>query len=492
MSATLIIGLIIAYFCILIFISYLTSRNTDSETFFLANRSSPWYVVAFGMIGTSLSGVTFVSIPGMVAAAEFSYLQFVLGYLLGYFVIATVLMPLYYRMNLVSIYTYLEDRFGWWSYKTGAGFFLLSRTLGAAIRLFLVAGVLQLAVFDDFGIPFSVSVTITIALIWVYTFRGGMKTIIWTDTFQTTAMLLAVGTSIWLISDELNLGFQGLVDTIQASDYSQVFYWDVKDSKYFLKQFFSGAFIAIVMTGLDQDMMQKNLSCKNIGEAQKNMFWFSIILVFVNILFLALGALLYIYASAKGIALPERGDDVFPFLALNHFSYFAGIVFILGIIAITYASADSALTALTTSFCVDFLNFKNRPEQERVRLRYMVHAGISVVMGLVIIVFDILNNDNVVTAVFKVAGYTYGPLLGLYTFGIYTKRAVRDKFVPAVCIIAPLLTFIISYNSVDWFWGYEFGFEVLILNGFLTFAGLMAVSNGRIDELELAHEQQTA
>ncbi|MCX2740032.1 sodium:solute symporter [Pontibacter anaerobius] len=489
MSSTLIIGLIIAYFCILIFISYLTSRNSDSETFFLANRSSPWYVVAFGMIGTSLSGVTFVSIPGMVAAAEFSYLQFVLGYLLGYFVIATVLMPLYYRMNLVSIYTYLEQRFGWWSYKTGAAFFLLSRTLGAAIRLFLVAGVLQLAVFDDFGIPFSVSVIITIALIWVYTFRGGMKTIIWTDTFQTTAMLLAVGTSIWLISDELNLSFQALVNTVQESDYSQVFFWDFKDSKYFLKQFFSGAFIAIVMTGLDQDMMQKNLSCKNIGEAQKNMFWFSIILVFVNILFLALGALLYIYANAKGIALPERGDDVFPFLALNHFTYFAGIVFILGIIAITYASADSALTALTTSFCVDFLNFKNRPEQERVRVRYIVHAGISVAMGLVIIVFDILNNDNVVTAVFKVAGYTYGPLLGLYSFGIYTKRAVRDRFVPAVCIMAPLLTFIISYNSVDWFWGYEFGFEVLILNGLLTFIGLIAVSSGTIDELELAQEQ---
>lgn len=492
MSPTLIIGLILGYFCILIFISYLTSRNTDSETFFLANRSSPWYVVAFGMIGTSLSGVTFVSIPGMVAGAQFSYLQFVMGYLLGYLVIATVLMPLYYRMNLVSIYTYLEDRFGWWSYKTGAAFFLLSRTLGAAIRLFLIAGVLQLAVFDELGIPFSVSVLITIALIWVYTFRGGMKTIIWTDTFQTTAMLTAVGITIWLIADELNLGFKGIVDTITASEYSQVFFWDGKDSKNFFKQFFSGAFITIVMTGLDQDMMQKNLSCKNIGEAQKNMFWFSIILFVVNILFLSLGALLYIYAQAKGIALPERGDDVFPFLALNHFSAFAGIVFILGIIAITYASADSALTALTTSFCVDFLNFKDRPEQERVRLRYLVHGGISLVMGLVIIVFELLNNDSVVTAVFKVAGYTYGPLLGLYAFGIYTKRAVRDKLVPAVCIIAPLLTFIISYNSADWFWGYEFGFEVLILNGFLTFVGLMAVSAGRIDELELAREQQTA
>jgi Na+/proline symporter len=488
MSPTLIIGLIVAYFFILIFISYLTSKNTDSDTFFLANRQSPWYVVAFGMIGTSLSGVTFVSIPGMVQKAQFSYLQLVLGYLLGYFVIATVLMPMYYRLNLVSIYTYLEQRFGYWSYKTGAGFFLLSRTLGAAIRLFLVAGVLQLAVFDSLGVPFAVSVVITIALIWVYTFRGGMKTIIWTDTFQTTAMLLAVGISIWLISDELNLGFQGMVNTIEESEYSQVFFWDVKDSRYFLKQFFSGAFIAIVMTGLDQDMMQKNLSCKNIGEAQKNMFWFSIILVFVNILFLSLGALLYIYANTKGIDLPAKGDDVFPFLALGHFPQIVGLVFILGIIAITYASADSALTALTTSFCVDFLDFKSKSEHERVRMRYIVHVGFSVLMVLVILAFDVLNSENVVTAVFKVAGYTYGPLLGLYTFGLYTKRAVRDQFVPAICVVAPLLTFIISHNSVDWFWGYEFGFEVLILNGFLTFAGLMAVSAGKIDELELAQK----
>lgn len=444
------------------------------------------------MIGTSLSGVTFVSIPGMVQNAQFSYLQLVLGYLLGYFVIATVLMPMYYRLNLVSIYTYLEQRFGYWSYKTGAGFFLLSRTLGAAIRLFLVAGVLQLAVFDGLGVPFAVSVIITIALIWVYTFRGGMKTIIWTDTFQTTAMLVAVGISIWLISDELNLGFQGLVNTIEASEYSQVFFWDVKDSRYFFKQFFSGAFIAIVMTGLDQDMMQKNLSCKNIGEAQKNMFWFSIILVFVNILFLSLGALLYIYANTKGIDLPAKGDDVFPFLALGHFPQIVGLVFILGIIAITYASADSALTALTTSFCVDFLDFKNRSEHERVRMRYIVHVGFSVLMVLVILAFDVLNSDNVVTAVFKVAGYTYGPLLGLYTFGLYTKRAVRDRFVPLICVVAPLLTYIISDNSIDWFWGYEFGFEVLILNGFLTFTGLMAVSSGRIDELELAQEKQVS
>jgi len=456
----------------------------------LANRRSPWYIVAFGMIGTTLSGVTFISIPGMVKAAQFSYLQMVLGYLAGYFVIATVLMPLYYRLNLVSIYTYLEQRFGYWSYKTGAAFFLLSRTLLAAIRLFLVAGVLQLAVFDDLGIPFAVSVIITILLIWVYTFRGGMKTLIWTDTFQTLTMLVAVATTIWIISDELNYSFQSLVSTVQESSYSQVFVWDVKAGNYFWKQFLSGAFITIVMTGLDQDMMQKNLSCRNIGDAQKNMFWFNVILVIVNVLFLTLGVLLYIYAESKGLTLPGKADDVYPFLALNHFSAFLGIVFILGIIAITYASADSALAALTTSFCVDFLNFGEKSEHERIRLRYYTHAGVSVVMVLVVVAFDLLDSPSVIYTMFTVAGYTYGPLLGLYAFGLYTKRNIRDRFVPLICLVAPVLTYIISYNSIDWFWGYQFGFEVLILNGFLTFTGLMAISKGKIGELELAQENR--
>jgi Na+/proline symporter len=476
MSATLIIGLIIAYFCVLIFISYITGKNTDSYTFFLANRKSPWYVVAFGMIGATLSGVTFVSVPGMVRDAQFSYLQLLLGYMAGYLVIGTVLLPLYYRLNLVSIYTYLEQRFGFWSYKTGAAFFLLSRTLSTAIRLFLVASVLQLAVFDEIGIPFAVTVAVTILLIWVYTFRSGMKTIIWTDTFQTAAMLTAVGVSIWVVSDELNLGFQGMVDTIAASDYSKVFNWDFKDNQYFLKQFFAGAFITIVMTGLDQDMMQKNLSCKNIGEAQKNMFWFTGILTVVIVMFLSLGALLYLYASSKGIALPERGDDVFPYLALNHFPPVVGIAFILGIIAIAYASADSALTSLTTSFCVDFLNFKERSEHERVRLRYFVHIGFSILIGLVIIAVNAFNSQSLIATVLQVAGYTYGPLLGLYSFGLYTRRQVRDRYVPAISLVAPILTYIISANSAAWFNGYQFGFEVLILNGLLTFIGLLAIS----------------
>jgi Na+/proline symporter len=476
MSATLIISLIIGYFAALVLISLLTSRRTDSDTFFLANRQSPWYVVAFGMIGATLSGVTFVSVPGMVRDLQFSYMQLVLGYLAGYAVIATVLLPLYYRLNLVSIYTYLEQRFGFWSYKTGAAFFLLSRTLGSAIRLFLVASVLQLAVFDQMGIPFAATVIITIVLIWAYTFRGGMKTIIWTDTFQTTAMLLAVGVSIWVVADELNLGFQGMVNTITESDYAGVFNWNYKEDRYFLKQFFSGAFITIVMTGLDQDMMQKNLSCKNLGDAQKNMFWFSVILLLVNILFLSLGALLYLYATAKGIDLPTKGDDVFPFLALNHFPAVVGIAFILGIIAIAYASADSALTALTTSFCVDFLDFKNRSEHERVRLRYAVHIGFSVLLAVVILAVKALNNQSLIATVLQVAGYTYGPLLGLYTFGLYTRRQVRDRFVPVICVVAPLLTYIISANSAAWFNGYTFGFEVLMLNGLLTFVGLMAIS----------------
>ncbi|WP_181304387.1 sodium:solute symporter [Rufibacter sp. XAAS-G3-1] len=486
MSSTLILGIIVAYFCILILISFLTSKKGEStDSFFLANRSSPWYVVAFGMIGTSLSGVTFISVPGMVENAQFSYLQLILGNMLGYFVVALVLMPLYYRLNLVSIYTYLEQRFGYWSYKTGAGFFLLSRTLGAALRLYLVTGVLQLAVFDNLGVPFEVTVVITIGLIWVYTFRGGMKTIIWTDTFQTLAMLICVGISIITISQDLNLSFNGMVNTISESRFSQVFFWDVKDPRYFFKQFFSGFFIAIVMVGLDQDMMQKNLSCKNLKEAQKNMFSFTVIILFVNILFLSLGALLYLYAEAKGVTLPTKGDDVFPFLALNYFSAFMAIVFILGITAITYASADSALTALTTSFCVDFLDFKNRPETERIRLKNWVHLGFSVIMAVVIIIFKIVNDESVVQAVFKVAGYTYGPLLGLYSFGVFTNRPVRDNVVPLICVLAPILTYIISLNSVDWFWGYEFGFEVLILNGFLTFMGLYSVSRKKTEFVDV-------
>lgn len=464
------------YFLFLILISYFTTRHTDDHTFFTANRQSPWFLVAFGMIGASLSGVTFISVPGWVASTQFSYMQMVLGYLVGYLVIGTVLMPLYYKLNLVSIYTYLETRFGFWSYKTGAFFFLLSRIIGASFRLFLVAGVLQLVMFDAWGVPFWVTVLVTIALIWLYTFKGGIKTIVWTDSLQTLFMLLAVGVTIAYIGKELSFSGSEMIAAITESEYSQVFVWEWQPGNNFFKQFLAGTFIAIVMTGLDQDMMQKNLTCKNIGDAQKNMFWFSVILVFVNLLFLALGALLYIYAHTKGIDIPNRSDDLFPMLALDHFNIFSGIIFLLGITAAAYSSADSALTALTTSFCVDFLGFEHREAKKNKKAtRIKVHLAFSILLFIVIVLFRLINNESVISSVFKAAGYTYGPLLGLYAFGLFTKLKVKDQLVPIVCVISPLLCYVINIYSSELLWGYSFGFEILVLNGLITFIGLLAI-----------------
>lgn len=482
MSPILVFGVMASYFSLLIIISFITSKSTSNETFFTGNKQSPWFVVAFGMIGASLSGVTFISIPGEVGAiispAEpsykaFSYFQIVLGYLLGYFVIANVLMPLYYRLNLVSIYTYLDQRFGLKTYKTGSLFFLISQTMGASLRLFLVAGVLQIAFFDAYGIPFVVTVTVIILLIWMYTFRSGIRTIVYTDTLQTLFMLLAVFITIFTVTKELDFSFKDLVSALETHSYSKIFFWDWKSSKFFIKQFFSGAFIAIVMTGLDQNMMQKNLTCKNIGEAKKNMYWFSGILVPVNFLFLCLGLLLYIYATQKGISMPEQSDDLYPILALRYFSSFVGIVFLLGITAAAFSSADSALTSLTTAFCVDFMNLGEKTEKAQKTTRLKVHIGFSFVMFLVIVIFRVINDDSVITAVFKVAGYTYGPLLGLYSFGLFTRYKVKDKWVPIVAVISPIITYFISTNSATWFNGYIFGFELLILNGLITFVGLL-------------------
>jgi len=484
MSPLLVAGIISGYFLILISISYFTSKNATNETFFTGNRQSPWFVVAFGMIGASLSGVTFISIPGEVGAhisgvepayKAFSYFQLVLGYLLGYFVIANVLMPLYYKLNLVSIYTYLDQRFGIKTYKTGSLFFLISQSMGASLRLFLVAGVLQIAFFDAYNIPFVVTVALTIILIWVYTFRAGIKTIVWTDMLQTFFMLLAVVITIIIIAHNLDLTFNGFITLMKKNEYAKIFVWDWKSSKFFVKQFFSGAFIAIVMTGLDQNMMQKNLTCKNIKEAKKNMYWFSFILVPVNFMFLVLGLFLYVYAAKMGIAIPERSDDLYPILALHYFSPFVGIVFLLGIIAAAFSSADSALTSLTTAFCVDFLNLKKYAEKKREQKRLLVHIGFSILLFLIIVVFRIINNDSVITAVFKVAGYTYGPLLGLYSFGLFTKWRTKDSLVPYVAIIAPILTFLVSTYSNKIIPGYNMGFELLILNGLLTFLGLMLI-----------------
>ncbi|MCP4459969.1 MAG: sodium:solute symporter [Cytophagales bacterium] len=477
MSPLLVGIIVLGYFALLIGISWYTGRDSSPDDFYTAHHRSPWYLVAFGMIGASLSGVTFISVPGEVANSNFHYFQVVLGYLVGYLVIGTVLLPLYYRLNLVSIYTYLEQRFGFWSYKSGAFFFLISRVIGASFRLFLVAGVLQITFFDIFGLPFWVSVLTTIVLIWLYTFRGGIRTIVFTDTLQTAFMLIAVVVSIWFIKDQLNWSWGELTNSLTNDSRTAIFNWDWQSKNNFFKQFFAGAFIAIVMTGLDQDMMQKNLTCKNIGDAQKNMFWFSVVLIFANLLFLSLGVLLYQYAEAGSIVLPGRTDNLFPFLAVEHFSTIGGVVFLLGITAAAYSSADSALTALTTSFCVDFLGFKSEEYQGKKKLRMTVHFGFSVLLFIVILIFQGINDQSVITSIFIAAGYTYGPLLGLFSFGILTKSNLKDKWVPIVCVVAPIVSYIINRNSIEWLWGYKFGFEILILNGVLTFIGLALLVN---------------
>ncbi len=483
LTPTLIIGVIVSYFLVLIGVSYFTGKNADNAKFFLAGRQSPWIVVAIGMIGASLSGVSFISIPGVVGAGganqAFSYMQMVFGYLLGYLVIALILLPLYYRLQLTSIYGYLEQRFGFYSYKTGAAYFLLSRVVGASLRLYLVAIVLQRFVMEPFGIPFFVTVLTTIVLIWVYTFRGGINTIIWTDTLQTVCMLTAVVLTIIAIGQALETNIGGMISMIAKSDYSQLFFFKGgwSDPTNFFKQFLSGALITIVMTGLDQDMMQKNLSCRNLGDAQKNMFTFSVVLIFANILFLSLGALLYIYAANVGLEIPERTDQLYPTIAL-HLSPTVGVIFILGLIAAAYSSADSALTSLTTSFCIDFLNFEKskKKEKEKKATRLKVHIGFSILLFLVILLFNKLNDEAVISKIFELAGYTYGPLLGLFAFGMLTKLQIRDHLIIPVCLAAPLLSFLLNYYSDTLLGGFKLGFLIIALNGLLTFFGLLAIS----------------
>ena len=474
MTPTLIISVLIAYFALLIFIARITSKEENNESFFIGNRQSPWYIVAFGMIGASLSGVTFISVPGWVASSQFSYFQMVLGYLVGYTVIATVLMPMYYRLNLTSIYTYLEDRFGFWSYKSGAFYFLLSRTIGAAFRLFLVANVLQILVFDEWGVPFAITVALTIALIWVYTHKAGIKTIIWTDTLQTLFMLIAVLLCFYYVADAMDFSLATAIEQISLSKYSKIFFFeDFSSASFFPKKFFAGAFLAIVMTGLDQDMMQKNLSCKSLKHAQKNMFWFSIVLVFVNLLFLALGALLYLFANQYGVV--ATGDDLFATVAMHpEMPVVVGLFFLLGLIAAAYSSADSALTALTTSLCVDFLDIEKREKSKQLKIRKRAHIFFSVILFLVILLFKIINDESVISALFKVAGYTYGPLLGMYAFGLFTTWKIKDHLIIPVVIAAPILSYILQVNAPNW-WGFEFGFELLIVNGLLCFLGMMMI-----------------
>jgi len=483
MSPITLLSFLLVYFTVLVVIAYFTSRkSSDNATFFIANKNSKWYVVAFGMIGTALSGVTFISVPGAVGNGSFGYFQFILGNAVGFIVIAFVLLPLYYRMHLVSIYSYLEHRLGFYSYKTGAMIFLISRTISSAFRLYLVAIVLQRFIFDAWNVPFALTIIICLALIWLYTHKGGLKTIIITDLLQTFFLLLSVVLSIYFIADSLNLNLFETIETVKNSSYSKIFFWeDFMGSKAnFWKQFLGGVFVTIAMTGLDQDLMQKNLSMKTIGEAQKNMVTFTTIFIFINLFFLSVGALLYIYATNNHIDVNalRTPDHLYPEIALNHLAIVPGIIFMLGLTAATFATTDSALTALTTSFCVDFLNFNKKADPNDKRLiqtRNKVHFVFSLLMLVVILLFRLINNDSVVIAIFVAAGYTYGPLLGLFAFGMSSKRLVRDKLSPYICILSPILCFGINYwlgNSV----GYVVGFELILINGFLTWLMLLLSS----------------
>lgn len=468
MSPFLAICLVFGYFIFLLLISILSSKKSDANTFFIANKESPWFLVAYGMIGASLSGITFISVPGEVANSQFTYFQLVIGYAIGIAVIALVLLPLYYRLNLYSIYEYLGTRFGFWTYKTGAAFFLLAQSMVAACRLFLMANVLQLAIFDAFHIPFAASAFTILVLIWLYTFRSGIKTIIYTDIFQTTFLLLAVILSIYAITSELDLSLSHIGSTIIHHPSAKMFDWDWQSKRNFFKLILTGMFLTIVTNGLDQSVMQKHLTCRNLKESWKNMFSFSIMLIISNLMFLILGLFLLIYANEKGIVLPEQTDDIYPLLALKYFGGFTGIIFLLGISAAAYSSADSAITALTTSFCIDFLGFRNKDHVHSTSTRHIVHLGVSLFLFLLLLMIHSFNDQSVINDFIMYAGYTYGPLLGLYIFGLFTTYTPKDKWVPFICIVSPILSYIIKLNSTTLFWGYQMKFEVLLLNGAST------------------------
>jgi len=483
-SPILLIAIIGCYFAVLIGISYLTGKNIDNKKFFLAGKNSPWWLVAVGMIGSSLSGVTFMSIPGVVGGEgknmAFSYMQIVFGYLAGYAVIVFVLLPIYYQNQLTSIYGFLGNRLGVESKWTGSGFFILSRLIQSAFRLFLVAIVIQEFITGPWGLPFWLTVVITILLIYIYTFKGGINTIIWTDPLQTIGMIGAVILTVFFLSNSMDISVVGLFGKVWSSDYSKIFFFEGgwQDPNNFYKQFLSGALITIVMTGLDQDMMQKNLSCNKLIDAQKNMITYSLVLVPVNLLFLSMGAMLYMFAANNGLEIPLRTDELYPTVALQHLPAIVGVIFVLGLTAAAYSSADSALTALTTSFCVDFLGFNLEQEETRRSriVRRSTHIAFAVLLGIIIILFNELNDDAVITKLFDAAGYTYGPLLGLFLFGILTNRSLRGKWVILVCVISPVLSYILNTNSVNWMNGFQFGFTIIALNGLITFAGLLLIS----------------
>lgn len=479
MNAWLLLLIFLLYFSVIMLISWKTSKGATSQTFFNANRRSKWYWVAFGMVGTSLSGVTFMSVPGWVGTTQFSYMAMVLGYIAGYFLIAYILLPLYYTLNLPSIYSYLNQRFGMNSYITGASFFILSRSLGAAFRMYIVVNVLQIFVFDAWNIPFSVTTFLFLCLMLLYTYKGGVKTLVYTDTLQTLGMLFAVIFTIYFIAHTLNSPIVDLVHQVRNSEMSKWIFWDNwNDKRHFLKQFLAGMFITLTMTGLDQEMMQKNLSCKNVADAQKNMITYSFIIAIVNLFFLFLGALLYIYAQREGIAIPHKTDDLYPIIALQSIGGITAVVFLIGIISAAFPSADGALTSLTTIFSIDILGLtrKNIPEKKIKKIRIKVHVAFALLLYLIVVVFSFINNDAVISELLTVAGYTYGPLLGLYAFGLATKRSVIDKVVPYVAIASPIICYLLNRFSTYIFNGYKFGFELIVVNGFITFLMLWLIS----------------
>ncbi len=477
MSSMLILLIIATYFFLLVAVSYLSGKkSTDNATFFTANRTSPWWLVAIGMVGASVSGVSFISVPGMVGSIQFTYLQTVAGFFFGYLVIAHVLLPLYYKLQLTSIYTYLGMRFGKRSYITGASFFLLAKTIGAAARLYIVSFILQTLVFDNWNIPFWVTVAVILLLIWLYTFRSGIKSIVWTDTLQTIIMLVAL---CWLIAEMMQMLTITPADVkalMRSSDLAAVFVFDDWHSKqHFAKQFLSGIFIAVVMTGLDQDMMQKNLTCRNLKDAQKNMHWYGFAFIPVNFLFLVLGFLMLHFAEVNGIMLPAKGDEILPFMASGYFSTGVFLLFVLGVIAAAFSSADSALTALTTSFTVDILGRSTDNDQAAKCLRMRIHAGLAVLFLVIILAFKYLNNSSIIDTIYIIVSYTYGPLLGLYAFGLFTKLTANDRQVPVMAIASPVISYLIS-SVLKLTTGYIFGYELLLLNGLIMFSGLLISS----------------
>jgi Na+/proline symporter len=477
MSPLMLFSFVIGYFLILLIVANRTSRNSNNESFYIGNRSSNWMLVAFGMIGTSLSGVTFVSVPGTVGPAAFAYFQVVIGYFIGYFIIAYVLLPLYYRLNLTSIYNYLLQRFGIASYKTGALFFLISRTLGATARLYLVINVLQIFILDRMNVPFEVTTFIILLMILLYTFKGGVKTIVWTDTLQTTGMLLGLIICVIYIMSNLNLSFSETMTSLNTNGYTKIFNTDPNSPGFFLKQILGGIFITVAMTGLDQEMMQKNISVRTLKDSQKNMITFSFIIVVVNFLFLLLGGLLYLYASSNGVNV--KGDDLFPTVALQYLPEFIGIIFIIGLISALFPSADGAITALTSSFCIDILGLKRNKdlsEAAQMRTRKIVHLTVAAIFMICVIIFKFIDNKSIITVILKVAGYTYGPLLGLFSFGILTSRRLNESLVTVICLAAPLLCFALEYFQSELLGKFQIGIELLIINGIFTFIGLYLIS----------------